>query len=80
MKLLHLLKKTKTVACPGGEACKANTASVAKCIPDDVLIVSEIKKRLHSVTLKGNQDTPDLFEELPAIEHAYSETAATLGT
>jgi hypothetical protein len=31
-------------------------------------------------SLKGNQDPSDLFEELVDIEHAYSETATTLGT
>jgi hypothetical protein len=42
--------------------------------------VSELKKHLNNVTRKGNQDPSDMFEELAAIEHAYSETAATLGT
>jgi hypothetical protein len=31
------------------------------------------------VTLKGKQDPSDIFEELEAIKHAYSETAATFG-
>jgi hypothetical protein len=53
---------------------------VAKYLPDDVFNVSELKKRLNSVTLKGNQDRLELFEELVKNEHAYSETAATLGT
>jgi hypothetical protein len=38
------------------------------------------EKRPKDITLKGNQELFDLFEELAAIEHAYSETAATLGT
>jgi hypothetical protein len=53
---------------------------VSKYHPDDVLNVSELKKHLYNVTLKVNQDPSYLFEELAAIEHAYSETAATLGT
>jgi hypothetical protein len=53
---------------------------VAKYRPDDVITVSELKKRLNNATIKVNQDPTDLFEELAAIEHAYSETAATWGT
>jgi hypothetical protein len=53
---------------------------VAKYRPYDVIRVSELTKCLNNVTLKGNQDLSDLFEELAAIEHAYSDTAATLGT
>jgi hypothetical protein len=45
-----------------------------------VLTVSELKKRLNDVALKGNQDPSDMFEELDAIEHAYLETKATLGS
>jgi hypothetical protein len=74
---MRLLTKTKTTAWPGGEAWKVQKVMVVKCIPEDVITVN---KRLNSVTLKGNQDPLDLFEELEAIEHAYSETAATLGT
>jgi hypothetical protein len=47
--------------------------------PNGVLTVSELKKRLSNVTLKGDQNPADLFEELAAIEHEYSETAAALG-
>jgi hypothetical protein len=43
-----------------------------------VLTVPELKKRLHAVSLKGNQDPSDMFEELAAIEHAYLQTKATL--
>jgi hypothetical protein len=80
MKLLRLLTKENTVTWPGGEAWKIKKALVAKHCPDDVLIVSELKKRLNNVTLKRNQDPSGLFEERAAIEHAYSETAATLVT
>jgi hypothetical protein len=48
--------------------------------PDDVLTVSELKKRLNAVALKVNQDPSEMFEELAAIEHAYLETKATLGS
>jgi hypothetical protein len=80
MKLVRLLTNENTVKWPGGGAWKINKARVVKYRPDDVLTVSELKKRLNNVTLKGNQDTADLFEELTAIDHVYSETAATLGT
>jgi hypothetical protein len=80
MKLLRLLTKSKTEAWSGGEAWKVKKTLAAKYRPDDVLTVSELKRRLNNVTLKGNQVRSDLFEELVAIEHAYSETAATLGT
>jgi hypothetical protein len=80
MKLPRLLTKAKTEAWPGGEAWKVNKALMTKYRPDDVLTVSELKKCLSNVTLNGNQDPSDLFEELADIEHAYSETAATLGT
>jgi hypothetical protein len=53
---------------------------VAKYRPDDMLTASEFKKRLSNVTLKGNQDPSDLFEEIADIDHSYSDTAATLGT
>jgi hypothetical protein len=78
--LLSILIKAKTEAWPGGEAWKVNKALVEKCQPDDVLTVSELKKQLNNFTLKGNQDASDIFEELASIEHACSETAATLGT
>jgi hypothetical protein len=54
-------------------------AMVLKYRPRDVMDVSELKKHLNSATLKGNQDPSDLFDLLAAIEHAYCETAATLG-
>ena len=79
MKLLRLLTKAKTVAWPGGEAWKVKEALLKKYRPDDVLTVSELKKRLNNVSMKANQDPSDMFEELAAIEHAYSSTAATLG-
>jgi hypothetical protein len=71
MKLLRLITKAKTDEWPSGEACKVKKALMAKYRPDDVLTVSELKKRLNAVALKGNQDPPDMFEELAAIEHAY---------
>jgi hypothetical protein len=48
--------------------------------PDDALTVSELKKRLNGVSLKGNQDPSDMFEELAAIEHVYLQTKSTLGS
>jgi hypothetical protein len=80
MKPLRLLTKKSTVIWPGGEAWNIKTACVAKYRPDDVLTVSDFNKHLNNMTLKGNQDPPYVFEELAAIEYAYSETAATLGT
>jgi hypothetical protein len=53
---------------------------MAKYRPDNVLTVPELKKRLNDVALKGNQKPSDMFEELAAIEHAYLETKATLGS
>jgi hypothetical protein len=50
-----------------------------KYIPDDVITVYELKKRLNAVFLKGTQEPSYMFEELEAIEHAYLETKATLG-
>jgi hypothetical protein len=80
MKLLRLITKSKTDEWPGGEAWRLKKALMAKYRPDDVLTVSELKKRLNAVALKGNQDPLDMFEELAAIEHAYLETKATLGS
>jgi hypothetical protein len=80
MKLLRLLTKVNTEEWHGGEAWKVKKACSVKYFPDYVLNVSELKKHLHNVTLKGNQDPSGMFEELAAIDHAYSETAATLGT
>jgi hypothetical protein len=45
-----------------------------------VLTVSVLKKRLNALSLKGNQDPSDIFEELVAIELAYLEPKATLGS
>jgi hypothetical protein len=67
MKLLRLITKAKTDEWPGGEAWRVNKALMAKYRPDDVLTVSELKKRLNDVALKGNQDPSDMFEELAAI-------------
>jgi hypothetical protein len=80
MKLLRLITKAKTEAWPGGEAWKVKKALSEKYRPVDVLTVSELKKRLNAVSLKGNQDPLDMFEELAAIEHAYLETKAILGS
>jgi hypothetical protein len=80
MKLLMLITKAKTDEWPGGEAWKVKKALMAKYRPDDVLTVSELKKRLNDVDLKVNQYLSDMFEELAAIEHAYLETKATLGS
>jgi hypothetical protein len=80
MKLLRLMTKAKADEWPGGEAWRVKKALMAKYRPDDVLTVSELKKRLNDVALKGNQDPPEMFEELAAIEHAYLETKATLGS
>jgi hypothetical protein len=56
-------------------------ALMAKYCPDDMITVSEPKKHLDSMALnKGNQYPSDLFEELAVIEHAHSETVATMGT
>jgi hypothetical protein len=71
MKLLRLITKAKTDEWPGGEAWRVKKALMAKYRPDDVLTVSELKKRLNAVALKGNQDPSDMFEELATIEHAY---------
>jgi hypothetical protein len=43
-----------------------------------MLNVSELKKRLNNVSLKGHQDPSSLLEELAV--YAYSETAVTLET
>jgi hypothetical protein len=80
MKLLRLITKAKTDEWPGGEAWRVKKALMAKYRPGDVLTVSELKKRLNVVALKGNQDPSDMFEELAAIEHAYVETKAALGS
>jgi hypothetical protein len=80
MKLLRLITKANTDDWPCGEAWKVKKALMAKYRPDDVLTVSELKKRLNAVALKVNQDPSDMFEELAAIEHAYLETEATLGS
>jgi hypothetical protein len=80
MKLLRLITKANTDEWPGGEALKVKKALMTKYRPDDVLTVSELKKRLNDVALKVNQDLSDMFEELAAIEHAYLETKATLGS
>jgi hypothetical protein len=80
MKLLRLITKAKTVEWPGGEAWKVKKALMAKYRPDYVLTVSEQKRWLNDVALKGNQDPSDRFEELAAIQHAYLETKATLGS
>jgi hypothetical protein len=45
-----------------------------------VLTVSELKKRLNAASLQGNQEPSDMFEELAAIDHAYLETKATVGS
>jgi hypothetical protein len=78
MKLLCLLTKAKTTVWRGRDTWKVKKALVVKYRLDDVLNVSELNKGLNSVTLKKNQYPSNLFEELAAIEHAYSETAATL--
>jgi hypothetical protein len=57
--------------------CKA---LMEKYRPYDGLPVSEFKKRLNDVSLKGNQDPLGKFEGLSAIEHAHLETKATLGS
>jgi UDP-glucose 6-dehydrogenase len=62
MKLLRLSTKANTDDWTGGEAWKVNKALMAKYRPDDVLTVSELKKRLNAVALKVNQDTSDMFE------------------
>jgi hypothetical protein len=80
MKLLRLLTKAKTEEWTGGEAWKVKKTIVSKYRPDVALTVSELKNRLNNVTLKGNQYPSGMFEENPAIKHAYSETAASLGT
>jgi hypothetical protein len=80
MKLLRLITKAKTDEWPGGEAWRVKKALMAKYRPDDVFTVFELKKRLNAVALKGNQDHSDMFQELAAIEHAYLETKATLGS
>jgi hypothetical protein len=80
MKLLRLITKAKTDEWHGGEAWKVKKTLMAKYMPDDVLTVSERKKLLNAVALKVNQDLSDMFEELAAIEHAYLETKATLGS
>jgi hypothetical protein len=80
MKILCLLAKVNTTTWPRGLAWKVKKALVAKYRPDNMITVSEPKKHLISVTLKGNQDTSDLFEDLAAIEHAYSEILVTLST
>jgi hypothetical protein len=80
MKLLRLITTAKTEAWPGGEAWKVKKALSEKYSPDDVITVFELKKRPNAVSLKGNQDPSDMFEELAAIEHPYFETKATLGS
>jgi hypothetical protein len=80
MKLLRLITKAKSDEWPGGEAWRVKKALMAKYRPDDVPTVSELNKRLNAVALKVNQDPSDMFEELAAIEHAYLETKATLGS
>jgi hypothetical protein len=80
IKLLRLITKAKTEAWPGGEAWKVKKALSEKNRPDDLLTVSELKKRLNAVSLKGNQDPSYMFEELASIEHACLETKATLGS
>jgi hypothetical protein len=80
MKLMMLITKAKTDEWPGGESWKVKKALMAKYRPDDVLAVSELKKRLNDVALKGNQDPSDMFEELAEIEHAFLETKSTLGS
>jgi hypothetical protein len=80
MKLLRLITKAKTEAWPGGGAWKVKKALSEKYRPDDVLTVSELKKRLNDVSLKGNQDPSDMFKYSVAIEHVYIETKATLGS
>jgi hypothetical protein len=80
MKLLRLITKAKTEAWPGGEVWKVKKALSENYRPDGVLTVSALKKRLNAVSLKGKQDPSDMFEELAAIEHAYLETEATLGS
>jgi hypothetical protein len=62
MKLMRLITKAKTYEYPGGEAWKVKKSLMAKYRPDDVLTVSELKKRLNAVSLKGNQDPSDMFE------------------
>jgi hypothetical protein len=78
MKFLRLITKSKTDEWPGGEAWRLKKALMAKYRPDDVLTVSELKKSLNDVALKGNQDPSDMFEEVAGIDHAYLETKATL--
>jgi hypothetical protein len=67
MKLLRLITKANTDEWPCGETWRVKKALITKYRPDDVLTVSELKKRLNDVALKGNQDPSDMFEELAAI-------------
>jgi hypothetical protein len=62
MKLLRLITKANTDEWPFGEAWKVKKALMAKYRPDDELTISELKKRLNAVALKGNQDPSDMFE------------------
>jgi hypothetical protein len=78
MKLWRIITKANTDEWPGGETWKVKKALMTKYRPYDVITVSELKKRLNTVALKGNKDPSDMFEELAAVEYAYLETKATL--
>jgi hypothetical protein len=79
-KLLRLITKAMNMEWHGGEAWKGKKALLETYRPHDVLTVSALEKRLNAVSLKGNQDHPDVFEEPEATEHAYLETKANLGS
>jgi hypothetical protein len=59
-----MINKANTDEWPGGEAWMINAALVKKYRPDDIIAVSEARRRLNDASMKKNDDPAILFEQL----------------